>query len=73
MNVSYIAVTQRREEIGILKSLGASAKEVHRIFIISSLVLTSVGTFAGVSFSYSLIFIMQHNFPDIPVLSDSDD
>jgi len=67
MNVSYIAVAQRREEIGLLKSLGASAKEVHHIFIISSLVLTSFGTIAGIIFSYGLIFIIQHNFPNIPI------
>jgi len=67
MNVSYIAVSQRREEIGLLKSLGASAKEVHRIFIISSVVLTSFGTFSGLVFSYSLVFIIQYNFPDIPI------
>jgi putative ABC transport system permease protein len=67
MNVSYIAVSQRREEIGLLKSLGASAKEVHHIFIMSSLVLTSFGTFVGIVFSYSLIFIVQTNFPNIPI------
>ena len=67
MNVSYIAVSQRQQEIGLLKSLGASAKEVHRIFIISSVVLTSFGTFAGLLFSYFLVFIVQYNFPDIPI------
>jgi len=67
MNVSYIAVSQRREEIGLLKSLGASAKEVHRIFIISSVVLTSFGTLSGLLFSYSVVFIFQYNFPDIPI------
>jgi len=67
MNISYIAVSQRRKEIGLLKSLGASAKEVHHIFIISSLVLTSFGTLFGIVFSYSFIFIIQYNFPDIPV------
>mgnify|MGYP005987513063 CR=1 FL=1 len=67
MNVSYIAVSQRRAEIGLLKSLGASAKEVHHIFIASSVVLTSFGTLAGVVFSYGLIFIIQYNFPHIPI------
>jgi putative ABC transport system permease protein len=67
MNVSYIAVSQRRGEIGLLKSLGASAKEVHHIFIMSSLVLTSFGTLIGIVFSYGLIFIVQTNFPNIPI------
>lgn len=67
MNVSYIAVSQRQEEIGLLKSLGASAKEVHRIFITSSVVLTSFGTLSGLLFSYSVVLIVQYNFPDIPI------
>ncbi|MBA6327263.1 ABC transporter permease [Colwellia sp. MB02u-6] len=67
MNVSYISVSQRREEIGLLKSLGASAREVRQIFIISSLVITSFGSLAGLILSYSLVFIIQTNFPKIPL------
>mgnify|MGYP000041228859 FL=1 len=67
MNVSYITVAQRTEEIGVLKSLGASAKEIHHIFIISSIVLTSFGAFAGIIFSYGLVFIIQYNLPQIPL------
>lgn len=67
MNVSYISVAQRREEIGLLKSLGASAREVRQIFIISSLVITSFGSLAGLILSYSVVFIIQTNFPNIPL------
>ena len=67
MNVSYISVSQRREEIGLLKSLGASVREVRLIFIISSLVITSFGTLAGLILSYSIVFIIQTNFPSIPL------
>ncbi len=67
MNVSYISVSQRREEIGLLKSLGASGREVRLIFIISSLVITSFGTLAGLILSYSIVFIIQTNFPSIPL------
>ena len=67
MNVSYISVSQRREEIGLLKSLGASASEIHRIFLIGSLVLTIFGVLIGIVFSYSVIFLININFPDIPI------
>jgi len=67
MNVSYISVSQRLEEIGLLKSLGASAKEVRQIFVISSLVITSFGTLAGLVFSYSIVFIIHATFPNIPL------
>lgn len=67
MNVSYISVSQRRAEIGLLKSLGASAGEIHRIFLIGSLVLTIFGVLIGIILSYSLIFLINFNFPDIPV------
>ena len=67
MYVSYISVSQLREEIGLLKSLGASVREVRLIFIISSLVITSFGTLAGLILSYSIVFIIQTNFPSIPL------
>jgi len=67
MNVSYISVSQRRAEIGLLKSLGASASEVHNIFLMGSLVLTLFGVLIGIVLSYSLVFLVQINFSDIPV------
>jgi len=67
MNVSYISVSQRREEIGLLKSLGASASEIHQIFLIGSLVLTLFGVLIGIVLSYFLIFLINVNFPDIPI------
>ena len=67
MNVSYISVSQRREEIGLLKSLGASAGEIHRIFLIGSLVLTIFGVVIGIIISYSLVFLVHIYFNDIPI------
>ena len=67
MNVSYISVSQRRQEIGLLKSLGASKGEILRIFLLESLLLVSVGTLTGIILSYALVGIVHLVFTDVPV------
>jgi putative ABC transport system permease protein len=67
MNVSYISVSQRTKEIGLLKSIGASAGEIHRIFLVESLLLVSLGTLIGIAFSYMLVAIAHISFSDFPI------
>ncbi len=43
MNISLISVSQRRQEIGLLKALGASGKQVRNLFLGDALMLVSFG------------------------------
>ena len=43
--ITYISVLERIKEIGVLRSIGASKKDVKRVFTAESLI---IGTFAGV-------------------------
>ena len=47
-NSFAIAVTQRRSEIGILRALGASRRQISGLFLTESAVMGSIGSIAGV-------------------------
>ena len=61
-------VTEKRSEIGILKALGASHKDIRDIFILVGIILGSIGAFIGLSLALILLLIQQHHpFISIPV------
>jgi ABC-type antimicrobial peptide transport system permease subunit len=47
-------VLERTREIGILRSIGARARDVRRIFATEGLVLAAVGWLAGIPLGYAL-------------------
>jgi putative ABC transport system permease protein len=49
-NTFAIAVTQRRGEIGILRALGATRRQIRTLFLAESAITGLVGTLAGVVF-----------------------
>src|SRR5581483_1980740 len=48
-NSFSIAVTQRRSEIGILRALGASRRQIRNLFLVESAVSGLVGSLAGIA------------------------
>ncbi len=49
-NTFAIAVTQRRIEIGILRALGATRRQIRTLFLMESAIAGLAGTLAGVAF-----------------------
>ena len=47
MNIMLMSVTERTREIGILKSLGASRRDIRRQFLAESTILSLTGGVAG--------------------------
>lgn len=64
MNVSYISVTKRKSEIGLLKAIGATAKEVRMLFVIESIILMIFGVMFGLLSGYSLVALSNTFYPD---------
>jgi putative ABC transport system permease protein len=54
MNVSYISVSKRQQEIGLLKAIGATANEVRIIFLTESALLIFFGVSLGLATGYIL-------------------
>jgi putative ABC transport system permease protein len=53
-NTFAIAVTQRRGEIGILRALGATRRQIRTLFLMESAITGLIGTLAGVAFGIAM-------------------
>jgi len=68
MNISLISVSQRRREIGLLKAIGASSRQIRQLFVGESLLLISMGSIAGILFAFGLIFLFANLWPQFPLM-----
>jgi len=67
MNISLISVSQRRQEIGLLKALGASSKQVRNLFLGDALMLVSFGSAVGIILAFSLVFFFRRVWSSFPM------
>jgi putative ABC transport system permease protein len=66
MNVMLVAVAERRQEIGLLKALGASTGQVLAVFIAEASVLSSVGGGVGLAVGWLSIRGFVQVYPTFP-------
>ncbi len=66
MNLTWISVSQRTKEIGLLKALGASQHEVRRLFLLESLLLCLGGALSGVLAGELLVWLGCTLWPSVP-------
>jgi putative ABC transport system permease protein len=59
----YTAVLERTREIGILKAVGASSTLILNLLVRETLLLSVLGTIAGILLTYGTQWIMQHVVP----------
>lgn len=58
MNIMLVTVTERTKEIGLLKAIGATNRDILTQFLIESLVLTLVGGIIGMTAGVALAFLI---------------
>jgi putative ABC transport system permease protein len=59
MNVMLVAVSQRTNEIGLLKAIGATQSQIVAIFLVESAWLATLGAACGIVIGYSLAWVMS--------------
>lgn len=64
MNVMLVTVTQRRQEIGLLKALGAPARQIRLIFLTEAALLSLSAALLGAVAGLAANAGLQHFFPD---------
>ena len=69
MNITLINVSQRTQEIGLLKALGASSQQVQAIFLTESILLVGFGTLTGIVVGEVLVFVGRAAMPSMPFVT----
>lgn len=69
MNVMMVSVSQRRSEIGLLMALGASTREVMRLFLSEALMLSLVGGVLGLVLGLGAVQLIGWLVPVFPILT----
>jgi len=67
MNVMLIAVSQRTQEIGLLKALGAPPAQIRRLFFAEAVLLSLVGSVIGLLLGQFGSFVIGQIYPTLPV------
>ncbi len=60
MNIMIVTVTERKQEIGIRKALGASPAEIRRQFLVESASITLLGGIIGIALGIAISFVVQY-------------
>lgn len=67
MNVMLIAVSQRVQEIGLLKALGAPAVQIRTLFFAEAVLLSGIGSIAGLILGEAGVIAIGRVYPSLPV------
>ncbi len=67
MNISLISVRQRQREIGLLKAIGASGRQVRQLFLGESLLLVFLGSVTGTLVAYVMVLLVRALIPGFPL------
>jgi putative ABC transport system permease protein len=67
MNVMLVSVTQRTSEIGLLKALGATKRQLLWLFLSEAAMLSLAGAVLGVMLGYVTLGVLQTLYPDFPI------
>ncbi len=68
MNVMLVSVAQRRAEIGLLKALGASGRNVRGLFLAEAGLLAMLGAAGGVALGLAASFALGKLYPQLPIV-----
>lgn len=67
MNIMLVTVSQRTQEIGLLKALGAPARQIRNLFIVEAFLLSCFGALAGLILGLGLAELLHRLYPVIPI------
>jgi putative ABC transport system permease protein len=67
MNVMLVSVSERTSEVGLLKAVGVTPRQVVAVFLVEAAALSTAGGVAGLAGGYATVFVLQRVWPTFPV------
>jgi putative ABC transport system permease protein len=67
LTMMWIAVNERVEEIGLMRALGATKRNVQRLFLLEAVILTVLGGIAGILTGLGVSALLRATVPGLPV------
>jgi putative ABC transport system permease protein len=67
MNVMLVSVAERTREIGLLKALGVTRRQIVAVFLAEAAVLSSAGGAAGLAVAFAGAGLLRGLYPSFPV------
>ncbi len=66
MNVMLVSVSERTEEIGLLKSVGVANRQIVVLFVAEAGLLSAAGGIAGLAIGWLAVRLLVGLYPDLP-------
>lgn len=67
MNVMLVSISQRTNEIGLLKAIGSSRSQILKIFLLEATILALLGAVAGLLIGYMCVWGLAIAIPSFPI------
>lgn len=71
MNVMFVSVRERTQEIGILKALGASKREILLEFLLEAVLISLIGGLLGLAVGFSMVPVIRLTGMTVVPLAES--
>jgi putative ABC transport system permease protein len=66
MNLMLVSVSERTEEVGLLKALGAGRRDVLVVFLTEAVLLATAGSLVGLALGWGLVRVFVAIYPGFP-------
>ena len=66
MNLMLVSVSERTEEVGLLKAVGAQKRQILAIFLTEAVLLAATGAAAGLAFGFAAVRVFVAVYPSFP-------
>jgi len=66
MNVMLVAVSERTDEVGLLKAVGATRRQILSVFLVEATLLSSLGGLVGLGLGLALVRLGVAIYPTLP-------
>lgn len=67
LTMMWIAVSERQNEIGLLRSVGATRQQVQLVFLVEAATLATLGGLIGLAMGWSICALIRLALPGLPV------